>query len=372
MTTRVTRRPIVLKSAIAAVIVVAVVPYLFAPIYLFPGPRAFRGPALWNPYRREPGTWLRANLHAHSRGWGTPADGRQSDAEIKQWYKSMGYSAVGLANHQRISDDPLPIYEQGYSLGKRHLLVIGARRVDWFDIPFWQFPSHKQFMIDRLRSSGELIAIAHPSERRAYTADDLRALTGYHLLEVVNGDSRAANLWDAALSSGRLVWGIGVDDTHDVMNARRTATGWTMIGAASTATSDVLAGLRAGRMYAVAGHEGRSSTVLSSVTVTNGTLFVTCEGKPATFSFVGQDGRLLKTVDETLIAKYRISAEDTYVRTVIQAPDAVLYLNPIVRYDGVRLHAPATQVDGWATRVARLALVTGCGLLLMLVTRCQR
>jgi len=49
--------------------------------------------------------------------------------------------------------------------------------VQWFDFPFWQGRHQKQFIIDLVRSSSDLIAIDHPSRRHSYTPDDVTALT---------------------------------------------------------------------------------------------------------------------------------------------------------------------------------------------------
>jgi hypothetical protein len=142
-----------------------------------------------------------------------------------------------------------------------------------------------------------------------------------------------------------------------------------MVNAASTAAGDVLGALGAGRMYAVAGRQGRSGTVLKSVEVIEGTVRVVCEGAPATFSFIGQEGRLLKTVRAARSATYAVAPDDAYIRTVIRAPDAVLYLNPVVRYDGVRLDSPKAMVDRSATRRARVGVAVACVLLLVVVGR---
>ena len=41
-----------------------------------------------------------------------------------------------------------------------------------------------------------------------------------------------------------------------------------------------------------------------------------------------------KTADQVMQASYTIEPRDTYIRTVIRTPNIVMYLNPIVRYDG--------------------------------------
>ena len=113
-----------------------------------------------------------------------------------------------------------PLYEHGYNIGKHHQLAIGARKVDWFDFPIWQSRSHLQFIINRVAATADLVAIVHPESRNAYDDADLHELTGYHLIEVFNGKFPHDAAWDAALSSGRAVWGIGNDDNHDLDEPR--------------------------------------------------------------------------------------------------------------------------------------------------------
>src|SRR4029077_5852415 len=167
----------------------------------------------------------------------------------------LGYDIAGLSNYQRIAAkegaDTLPIYEHGYNLGKRHQLAIGARSVEWMDYPLFQSLSHKQQIIDLVKGKADLVAIAHPTGRDAYSFDDLRQLTGYQLMEVVNGPFDVEETWDAALSAGRLVWGLGNDDNHDLSDLHRRGAAWTMVDARSTSVADVVSSLRAGRHYSV-------------------------------------------------------------------------------------------------------------------------
>jgi hypothetical protein len=346
-------------SAAAAVAVLSAI----APVYRFPAPRPFAGPAIWNPYARLIGTWQPAALHVHGRGGLRIGDGRQPDAEAASLLHQMGYTVVGLANHQRKSDEvpgvTISIYEHGYNAGKRHQLAIGARDVRWFDVPLWQTRSQKQYVIDRVHDRADLVAIAHPTEHRAYTDNDLRDLTGYELLEVVNGPFSAQDLWDAALSAGHPVWGIATDDTHNLTDFRRTATAWTMIDAAAPNQHDVVEALRAGRMYGVKGLRAHSRTALHAVSVQHDTIVVTCAGEPAAFTFVGQDGRVLSTSPRGWTARYTLRPDDSYVRTLVHAADATLYLNPVLRYDGrspARSGAAINAGATWLLRGAALAV----------------
>ena len=358
--------------ALALVMVVAI-PYVRGPLYDFPAETAFSGRALLNPYASLTHRWQRANLHAHGRAWSGLTNGRQSDDEIVRAYESFGYSVAGVSNYQRIAAfagvRTMPIYEHGYNLGKRHQLAIGARTVTWFDFPLWQTLSNQQFVIERVSATADLVGLAHPSSRDAYTPDSLRQLTGYHLIEVVNGPFLFEESWDAALSAGRAVWALGNDDTHDLTDPRRTAMAWTMIDAPSASASDIVDALRAGRAYAVSRTNEIASaveTVLGSVTVENGTLAITCAGEPSTFIFIGQNGVVRKTVRRAMRATYAFSHDDTYIRTVIRSPRTAMFLNPVLRYAGGERAPLVARVDVAGTWLLRGGLLVAGALLLLL------
>lgn len=370
-------------AAILAVLVLAVavaLPYARGPVYSFPPATPFAGAALLNPYADAGPTWQRANLHAHGRAWSGVTNGRlQSDEQIVRAYRSLGYSVAGVSDYHHIAAfegvPTLPIYEHGYNLGKRHQLAIGARRVSWFDFPLGQTVSHQQFVIDRVAADTELVAIAHPASRDGYTPDDLKRLTGYHLIEVLNGPFRFEEPWDAALSAGRAVWAIGNDDTHDLGDPRRTAMAWTMINAPTPALHDIVGALRSGRAYAVSRTNEIASAVetsLGSVTVESDTLVVTCIGEPSTFVFIGQNGAVRKTVKEATSASYTFSTDDPYIRTVIRSPRTAMYLNPVVRFDGAQLNAPAASINVARTWLLRGCLLFTCAALLLLYRERKR
>lgn len=364
------------KRALALVVVALALPYACAPIYRFAAPRPFAGHRLFNPYAGLHGRWLRANLHAHGRAWYGLTNGRQHDREVIQAYRDHGYDIAGISDYFHIAAHEgvpsMPLYEHGLNIGKHHQVAIGARSVAWFDLPLWQGVSQKQYVIDRVKASAELVALAHPSIMPGgYSPSDLAALTGYDLFEVVNGRFAADQLWDDALSAGHAVWAIGDDDTHDVTDPNRMAVAWNMIDAPSTSDADVIAALRSGRMYVVSRqHDAPDATDarLASLTLDGGTLVVTLTA-PASVSFIGQNGRELRTALNTTTASYPIAASDTYVRTVVRTPHTVLYLNPVVRYDGRDLATAAPTIDEPMTWTLRAAIAIGCVALIAAVFR---
>ena len=352
-----------LKRLLVGVCLVLALPYLRSGVYRFPEPRPFSGPAFQNPYEGLTRSWQRANLHAHGRAWGGLTNGQQPADVLVRRYEGIGYDVPGVSNYHLITKvhgpETLPLYEHGYNLAKTHRLVIGAREVSWFDFPLWQSLSHKQRVIDEVLDSAELVALAHPAT--GYTLDDLRRLTGYHAIEIVNGPHPAMPYWDAALSSGHAVWGIANDDTHDIQNNGRFGVAWTMIDAPTSSPADIVAALRAGRSYAVWRSNQNPSAVesaLADVSFSDGTLRVASTGDAATYHFIGQNGTVKKTVRGVKSASYTFTPEDTYIRTMIQTPRTEMFLNPVFRYNGASVESPRATYDlagTWSMRGAGLA-----------------
>jgi hypothetical protein len=335
------------------------IPSMLAPVYRFPAPQPFAGPSLWNPYAHPSGTWQKANLHAHGKAWGGVTNGRQTDDEVVQAYRQHGYTVTGVSNYASIAAfkgvDTIPLYEHGYNIPKIHQLAIGARSVVWLDFPFWQTVDQKQFIIDRVGAAAELVSINHPNT--GYVDEDMRNLTGYQLMEVVNGPFPVEDLWDSALSSGHVVWAVANDDAHDVTNLRRTFIAWNMIDAPSPSARDIISALRQGRSYAVSLVGNNADAALARVEVHESSMTIASTGVPATYLFVGQDGVVRGTANQVMEATYTFAATDSYIRTVIRTPNMVMYVNPVLRYNGVALPAPAAGVDSTSTWLHRLVIL---------------
>jgi hypothetical protein len=362
---------LIFRRVLATLFLAVATPYLLAPVYRFPPPQEFAGESLWNPYAHLTGSWQRSNLHAHGRSWGGLTNGSQTDEEVVHAYKQHGYAVAGVSDYHWIAAqhgiDTLPLYEHGYNIAKGHQLAIGAHSVEWLDFPIWQGRDQKQYIIDRVGAAADLVALNHPNT--AYSEDDLRDLTGYQLLEVVNGPFPGEDFWDAALSTGHLVWALANDDSHDVKNVRRTYIAWTMIDASSSSAADIVNALRHGRHYAVSLVGEKADAAVRSIELQDSTLTVSSSGVPATYLFVGQDGTVRKTADQVMQASYTIEPRDTYIRTVIRTPNIVMYLNPIVRYDGVGFPSRRATPNVTASWLQRGFLVAAYAAVLFLLWR---
>ena len=89
------------------------------------------------------------------------------------------------------------------------------------------------------------------------------------------------------------------------------------------------------------------------------------EGKATAY----RDPSFRQKVKDATAAAYTLSAADTYVRTVVESPQTVLYLNPIVRYDGAALPVPMAGIQPIATWLLRFSYVAGLAVVAALVRK---
>jgi hypothetical protein len=274
----------------------------------------------------------------------------------------MGYDVVGLSNYQHIQADTegvdfFPVYEHGYNIRKRHYLSIGAQRVIWRDYIFWQTIHHKQHMVHILKKHAPFLAIAHPLLAGGFVEEDFRRLTGYDAVEVLNHQKNSRKVWDAALSAGRLSWIVGDDDTHDVSNTGQTGVCWTMVNALSTREHDVLSALKSGHMYGIQGRGGLNDNSLERLELTNDSLLVKLEKPAIEISFISDEGRMLFAIPNTDSARIPVGTENTYVRVEVQNEKTRMYLNPVVRYDGLSVPRYCATVNLGKTWLQRTVII---------------
>jgi len=338
--------------------------YIMCPIYRFQPKKPFSGDSWYNPYRNIEGNWYKANFHAHSRAWFGITAGRDERGELYEHYRRMGYDVIGLSNYQTIhkwktdSRGFFPAYEHGYNLRKRHHLAIGAQEVVWTDYVFWQNCHHKQDLLKVLTNRTPFLVINHPALLGAFTKEDFERLTDYDAIEVLNHHRNSEELWDAALSAGRLSWMVGNDDTHDISNPGQTCVCWTMVNAMSTGQDDIISAMKAGRMYGVEGKSGVNENALRKVEVRADSLIVELERPAREISYICDRGEVFRTFSHTNESKAQLEPRNTYIRIEIQNDQSRMYLNPIVRFDGHSVPTYSAAIDVLKTWVQRFSCLT--------------
>lgn len=329
---------------------------IFVPFYSFDEPEPFQGDYLHNPYQdMNPNNWIQANFHAHTRQYGGLTNGRVNTNEmVDSVYTSLGFNHVGLSDYNKInyydSANPsyIPAYEHGYGIFKIHQLCIGAEKVRRLDFFAFQNLNMKQHTLNRLEKQTRLAIPAHPSfVKKGYLVEDMKYLSNYKLMEVLNGFRISTVHWDTALSNGHLVYLIGNDDSHDVTDVTDVATRFTMINSPENEAEQLLTSLENGNAYAVDFPIDRKETLeqkikrlkknlpyITQVELKGDTLLIAADKNISKIRFIGQNGKELDTQKNIKTAFYVIQPEDSYVRTELRFKDGTtLYLNPITRHD---------------------------------------
>ena len=328
------------RIILIVVISVLIYPYVQSRHYQFPEPAPFTGNSIYNPYGEMSGKWLKANFHAHTRAWGGLTNGKQTSKEITDFYKGqLHYDIACISNYESIDpylpvEDPrfIPVYEHGLNPFKTHQLVIGAKKPDYYEMMLGQSRDNKQYILERLSEQAPFVTLNHPTMRDSYSGSDLRYLSGYDLIEVFNNPRDAQEKWDAALSSGKLCWALGDDDTHDITRDYEVGKSWTMINATSDKAEDVYSALKRGSIYAAKGNGAVNAHQLTEVKVNGNDIMIRLDGKADEIRLIGQNGQTRKTVNATDSIAYTFVPEDSYIRAVIIYKDLTICLNPFLRY----------------------------------------
>lgn len=203
---------------------------------------------------------LRGNLHTHT----TRSDGLNPPQAVIDDYAGRGYDFLMISDHDVYTTEAelsqwnsrgmvlLPGNE--VSAGGPHLLHVGA---GGFIAP----DPLRQTVISAIVAGGGLAVVNHPNWQDKFdhcTAAQLREWVGYTGMEIYNGvigrlqgDPYALMKWDAVLSSGRRVWGLANDDSHQPQ--KDVGLGWNMVYAKERTPRAVIEALRTGRFYASTG-----------------------------------------------------------------------------------------------------------------------
>jgi len=346
-----------------AIALVISLTYAVTPIYRFEEPRPFTGASWYNPYDGLDGRspdWRLSNFHAHSSAWAGLANGEQTPDSVVAAYQRLHYDVIGVSNYESNPEHRIagtfPVYEHGWNVRKAHHLVFGPDRVVYGDFPFIQSRHQQQYLLDELSRSAALVAIAHPEVRDAQTPSDLRYLTHYELLEVLNRFTVPADsAWDAALSSGHAVWLLASDDSHNSADREQVGANSTRIHSPSLGTSDIIDALKAGHAYGLHGVSGHTNLALRTVQMLGDTLVVQVTGVPDTIRIVGQDGVVRAMAAGAQAARGRLRAvattADGYLRVVAHGDSTMLYTNPVIRWNGRELPRVDVVVN-WPKTIA--------------------
>lgn len=315
--------------------------------------------------------WYRGNTHTHTINDG----GNVTPDAVVRWYREHHYQFVVITDHDFFTDvEPLnrlygaeglflilpgqevtqELRDSSHPGGERsaHLNAINSSRLVKGIAEHPTNRAHpvapegattmaKSYLrnMTEIRAAGGFPQINHPNWHWSVRPADLFDISGPTLLEIWNGIPGINNLggtdetgeralsteelWDVLLSRGKIIWGVGSDDSHDFLKlddpgAERPGQAWIVVRAERLSAEAIMAALERGEFYASNGitlEDYTASTREISIDLKRGggrtitdTRFIT--------RFIGKHGRLLAEVPGTH-PRYTIKGNEGYVRASI-------------------------------------------------------
>ena len=328
-------RLVLLGSAFLAAVMVAV-PFAQAP---GPKPQAAR--------------WFKGNLHTHT----VNSDGDSTPDDVVRWYRERDYQFLVLTDHNYLTSvDGLNAV---HGADDKFLVVKGEEVTDRFgdkplhvnglEVERLVTPTGGQSvvdvvqrMVDGIRAARGVPSINHPNFGWAISPDELGQLQRTRLFEVFNGHPTVNNLggggvpsleetWDRILSSGKMLYGIAVDDAHyfkrpEDPTAPRPGKGWVYVRSPRLEGRALVEALERGDFDSSTGVQ--MQTVDASTTA----LSLAVKTEPSSkyrIQFIGRQGRILSDVT-TPTASYTFKGDEGYVRAkVLESNGKVAWIQPV-------------------------------------------
>lgn len=347
----------IISKTVACIIVAAlfaVAVTSFSPVYRFRDAVPFSGPDIYDPYKDidTAQCWKRANFHTHTRVKGIMNECEFWPEDVYKALEKFGYDIVTFSNHNELTVHPFDtslqvnVYEHGYNLFKYHKLVFGCDHVWHYDhlVPLFAF--QKQFQIEHLGRSADLVQINHPLRTEGMTGNQLEKLSGYRLIELDSGRSTENSYWDRALSAGHYSFGVANDDLHYPDRSGRIAVRCNFLCTPAGEYENIKSVLMKGCFYSMRvpdyGHgdwdikyeKNHNLPFVKAIGLKDSTIYISVSEKADSIKVTGQSHKTFATGYATDYLEYGMSPEDSYARITVWFPEGeVIYSNPFARYD---------------------------------------
>ena len=289
--------------------------------------------------------WYRGNTHAHTIN----SDGDSAPDTVVRWYKEHFYHFIVISDHNSIT--PVEGLNAVFAAPGRflvlsgeevtdrmgttpvHLIGVGVREV----VPPQGGPTIPEILsrdARAVRAAGGVPHINHPNFGWALSAEQIAAASDARHFEIwsghpgVNvrgggGSPSAEEIWDKILSTGRLIFGVAVDDSHAFKGefsiwAVNPGRGWIVVRATELTAAAILAAFDRGDYYCSSGVEFKSYEANEReirIELQQGT--GSSAPRYRTF-FIGKDGAVLKQ-DDSFTPSYQFQGNELYVRARIES-----------------------------------------------------
>ncbi len=274
--------------------------------------------------------WLKGNTHTHT----SMSDGDSQPVDVVTWYRDHGYDFVVITDHDRITcvtgvEGIVTIEGEEVTdrLPKKPLHVNALGLTEVVAPQHGETPVEVlQRNVDAVRKAGGIAALNHPNFGWAFGAEELKQIEGATLLEIASGHPyvnmqgppSVESMWDEVLTSGKRIWGVAVDDSHDLqrpwdVDMAPPGKAWIVVRSEKRQADAILDAIRRGDFYASTGVEledyladGKALQV--SVREKNGAHY--------RVQFIGRAGRVLQESTGPK-ATYAIRGDEGYVRAKV-------------------------------------------------------
>lgn len=318
---------------------------------------AIAGLALSSAQARKPsspeGFWFKGNLHSHTLN----SDGDSTPDDVVKWYREHGYNFVTITDHNYLTsvdglnalhgaDDKFIVMtgeEVTDRFGEKPIHINGLDPASLIKPPGGSSVVNMvQNMVDAIRAARGVPSVNHPNFGWAISPEELGQVQRTRLFEVFNGHPTVNNLggggvpgleetWDRILSSGRLLYGIAVDDAHTFKRPEdktvpRPGTGWVHVRVARLEPRAIVEALERGDFYSSTGVE------LQAISVSPSSLSIAVREERSSkyrIQFIGRQGRVLSEATSSP-ASYLFKGDEGYVRAkVIESNGKVAWIQPV-------------------------------------------
>jgi predicted metal-dependent phosphoesterase TrpH len=298
--------------------------------------------------------WYKGNTHTHTIN----SDGDSTPDEVVRWYRQNGYNFLVLTDHNFLTK--VEGLNEIFGAEEQFIVIRGEEISDKFgdksihinglNVERLVIPQGGKNVLEiiqndvnEIRDANGVPHINHPNYGWAITADELKQVENNKLFEIYNGHPLVNNLgggdkpgleqmWDTILSSGKLLYGIAVDDAHHFKPtmdklASIPGRGWIYVRAEQLSPRAILQALENGDFYASTGVE------LKEYQVTGKSMSITInEVKTSKYriQFIGKDGDVLSEVI-TNPAVYQFRGNEMYVRVrIIESNGKMAWTQPVM------------------------------------------
>jgi hypothetical protein len=298
--------------------------------------------------------WYKGNTHTHTLN----SDGDSTPDEVVRWYREHAYHFVVITDHNYLTSvDGLQAL---HGADEKFLVIRGEEVTDKFgdkpihvnglNVERLVEPQGGQSVaeviqrdVDAIRAASGVPHINHPNYEWAISPEDLKKIERDKLFEIFNGHPLVNNrggggypgleeVWDMLLTSGKLIYGIAVDDAHhfkrpDDPHASRPGQGWIVVRAPKLNVDALLAAMERGDFYASTG------VVITDIAVSAASMTITLPERGSTrytTQFIGRGGRVLST-STAGTATYTFRGDEGYVRArVTDSNGKVAWVQPVM------------------------------------------